>query len=147
MDKFDVGHIVLRQALKSPAPSFSLKSPGHDVNSNTEITSMNTQFMQQKYGVHEDSTDEKKVDLTTTNPRNESQIQKLSEPPSQTISHADGSPMRIDTQGQQTEKDVNGNGDLSASERQLLQYHIMRNQELHEMLRTYLTKFEGGQTT
>lgn len=27
----------------------------------------------------------------------------------------------------------------------MLQYHIKKNQELHELLRAYLMKFEGGQ--
>lgn len=38
-------------------------------------------------------------------------------------------------------------GDLNQSEKQLLQYHIKRNQELHEVLRAYLTNFDGGAST
>ena len=46
--------------LKSPIPSVNLRSPeDHGAKSGTDITSLNTQVMQTKYGVRDSSMDEK----------------------------------------------------------------------------------------
>ena len=59
-DKNEGSTIILRNVLKSPIPSVSLRSPDDPAaKSGTEITSLNTQAMQNKYGVRDNSMDEK----------------------------------------------------------------------------------------
>lgn len=66
-EKSEGNHVALKNILKSPVPSMLRSPEAHDTaKSATDFTSLNTQLMQQKYGVVENSTDEKRVDFTNT---------------------------------------------------------------------------------
>lgn len=92
LEKIESGNVVLRNILKSPVPSTILRSPdGQDTaKSATDFASLNTQLMQQKYGLVENSTDEKKVEFTNT--RGNSQNYNGSGDFSKAASYMDESP-------------------------------------------------------